>query len=55
MEKRKKKNRVPLILAILVCLILVAGITAACVMYLNLENESETKESRQPVDIETLQ
>ena len=55
MEKRKKKNRVPLILAILVCLILVAGITAACVMYLNLENESETKESRQPVDVETLQ
>ena len=55
MEKQKKKNRGPLILAMLVCLILVAGIIAGCIMYLNLDGKSGTQNSGQKADPEALQ
>lgn len=55
MEKQKKKNRGPLILAMLVCLILAAGIIAGCIMYLNLDGKSETQNSGQKADPEALQ
>ena len=55
MAKQKKKSRGPLILAMLVCLILIVGIIAAGILYLNLDGKSETQNSGQTVDPEALQ
>lgn len=55
MAKQKKKSRGSLILAMLVCLILIVGIIAAGILYLNLDGKSETQNSGQTVDPEALQ
>ncbi len=47
MAKQKKKKRAGLVLALLVCLILVIGIIAGCIIYVNLDKYSGTQERDQ--------
>lgn len=47
MAKQKKKKRVGLALAMLACLILVIGIIAGCIIYVNLDKHSGTQERDQ--------
>ena len=47
MAKRKKKSRIPLIFAMLACVILAAAVIAGCIIYVNLDKETEERDKGQ--------